>query len=387
MRDKGFINIILVIMFFLITVFIGWGIIYINRLNRDMKFNQEVDKLAFESANYEAFVLNGMTLSNDAILTIDALAGLIAGGSAGLGGLFILSGYGAGQGIDLIKQGVDIAKKTLKVGGYVEDFQKKFLSLGTVAPYIPLVKRYIKSTNGVILLPLPLIPDFSSSSTNNNKKNLTISYDVKWDLTGAINGLVLEGINRLKSEYNKSKSRLFPDSKSLKGKQKFCDATFKTFYSKNKLKKLKKTAAGKKLIDKTCNILWKKMTGQVYKQIKKSAIRAMDTLFDTMETEIVSGINDYSFKGSSKGDFKIPVPAVSGIKIYSKQKIGILGIFKTGGLYGVNKRNLPNIPYRLIFSQARPYSNTIAGGVPVVPDWKGVFTRGDILKMIIGNGD
>ncbi len=377
-RERGFINVAIALLLFAATLVGVWGVEYIKRVNAEKKFRQNVDQLTISAASFQAMTMNGVTVLNDGIIADDTTAAVVAAGSVIVGIVALIAG---GAGLEIIIDGLRASKKIIDVGNKIEELQKHWASLGSIFTYLPYLMFYTRKARELknqkmIFLPLPFLPDLSTGS---GRRKVTSEYDLKihvsWSLDKAVKGVLKELLyladKRVRMAEEKEAGRFDKKVDTMVGKP-FCKAGKVLFAtSKHPYKK--------------CRIWTLKIVGSK-SGFYKSVQNAFDNGWKGVKRSILASVDSWDFSGDRVFGVKIPVPAVIAENFYQIQKIGTLAIWENKGFtpvkWLVSKSDTLNIPLELQFARAMPYSDIIEGGVPVVPDWKGIFIPPDLLNAL-----
>ena len=384
-RQRGFINLAIAILLLVATLLGVWGVEYIRRINEDKKFKQRVDQLTISAASFQSMTMNGVTLLNDGIIADDTAATVVAVVSVVVGVVTIIAG---GAGLEIIKDGLRISKKIIKVGNKVEKLQKRWTSLGPIFTYLPYLLFYSQKLkelkeSKMIFLPIPFIPDLSTGeeSGSGERSQYDLKIHVSWSLDEAVKGVVKQLIHMADDKIGtieKKAARRF-DNK-IDGRiaspfcHKFASALFPT--AKHPYEKCKKWVVGKI-----------GSSSPFYKSVQ----RLFDANWNSVKGQMLSSVDSLNLKGEKIFGLKVPVPAAISDNFYRIQKIGTLAIWENRGFAPIkwltSNNNTINIPVEIQFSRAIPYSDVIDGGVPMVPDWKGIFVPPDLLAALGVKGD
>ena len=380
-KEKGFINIVIVILLISATLMGVWGVEYVKRLNAEKEFKQRVDKLTLSAASFQALTMNGVSVLNDGILFDDATAAVIAITSVVVGVVALVAG---GEGLDIMKDGFDISKKVVKIGNKIEKFEKKWVSIAPVLTYIPYLIFYRQQfkehqKKNMLFLPIPFIPDFADSNSSDSSgggsgsgsggsdsmKKYRLKIDVKWALNKVIAAIV---------------KQLFrmADKKIMEIKEK--EAKKYDRYINKKAKEVCKDKRCKKKIIKRFG-----SKGLFYKDAEKLFEKGWKGVKKSILAGINNGMEMYNEEEEEDSGINIPIPAVLSDNFFKVQRIGTFAIWKNEKFSSVKWLNTPgeiNIPFEIQFARAMPYSDMAEGGLPLKPDWKGVFIPPDLFDAL-----
>ncbi len=370
--ERGFINILIVLLLLTLTLTGVWGVEYIKRINAEKRFHQNVDRLTLEAGSIQSLGMNGVAIFNDAIILTDGLAAIVAATSTIIGIITIL----AGVGFEVIKDGLELARRILDVGNKIKEVEKKWVELSPVLTYIPYGLMYTEKFSEfrdtrVIYLPLPLIPSFSFDKSPEEQAKqsgslLDLKLHVNWSVDSAVKGLLRQAIYYLQKGSESAEKELDrqADKEADRVKKKYC--------SENMI------SGCEELVDKSIGKDSKLMKG-VKKAVKKGMAKFFGKLLDWVDDKNLG--NDDTIFG-----MKVPVPAALDKNFFQVQKVGTVAIWEVDTytpIKWLRRKGLnEKIPIEIAFSRAMPYSDIIEGGIPMVPDWKAVYVPPDLAEAL-----